>query len=309
MIAKRVALVLAAVLLLALAASFFVRPKPLKIEKNEYYLYASSYPAYAVSCLITRDVPGMHLRQLTQPQYEGYSQYTLSDWEKAILEHADVMIFMGFGFEGFADYTTDKAAVITLLSLLGLQGVPENCQVLDYRRESGQNTGSPYLYMSADGMMQLLEVMYGNMALLDPEYGSLYRENYDAACKLMQPLQERTKAIGVLSGKRIAVMHEALLYTACDMKADIALVIKRDTAQDLDEEETELSIAAAMQNNVEVLLIEKQADDTVKNAFRKAGITVIEIELMCDMSDEYGYQGYIDAYERNLNAIEEAFRE
>ena len=308
---KRAAIVAAAVVLLLIAGyigTFFLDSTSSNNQKKDFTIYASCYPVYAISRLIIGDVPGMRLSQLTQPQLEGYTDYTLSDWDSALLSNADVFVQMGFGFEAFSgEPANDHTAVITLLSLMELKTVPEDCEILNYTQSDGTEMGSsPWLYMSIDGMMELCEVMCGNMAYLDQEYSEKYYENLYAAQERLLPLQERTESIDTLKGKKVAVAHDALIYTASDLGAEIALYIRRSTSQELDEAQTQECIDCMRQNDINILLIEEDADEAMLSAFREAGITVICQQLMLDRTPAFTEQGYIDAFTENLDAIEGA---
>ena len=311
---KGAAILLIAVLcLLALAygAAFILKRHTLKAERDAYTVYASSYPVYAVGSMIINHVPGMQLKLLTQPQLAGYTAYTLSDWERALLSKADAVIFMGFGFEGFAaDYTSDKAAIITLLSMLDLKSPPEGCLTLDYNSadEKQLSSASPWLYMSIDGMMELCEALCGNMAYLDQAYSSLYYDNLGSAMDRLAPLAQHIDTFDALAGKRIAVAHDALIYTACDLNADISLYIRRDTAQELTDEQIDECIVALKEAGTDLLLIEEQAEDTMIARFETAGITVIRQDIMLDLSAADGFTGYIDACNKNLKTINEALK-
>ena len=309
---KRLALVFACAILACLASgfisSFFVKPFEPEHKEKEFTVCASCYPVYAVSSLIIGNVPGMRLTQLTQPQLKGYTDYELSDWDKAILSKADVFVQMGFGFEGFSGEAADnEAAIITLLSLMELKTVPSDCTILNYMQSDDMNVNSPWLYMSVDGMMELCEVMCGNMAYLDQVYSEQYYNNLYTAENLFKPLKNRVENTDTLKGKKVAIAHDGLLYTAYDLCADVELYIRRSTAQELDLEQVEECIAMMKNHGISILLIEKEASQEMQSSFEAADITVIRQQLMLDRSPAFTSQGYIDALNENLDAIEGAF--
>ena len=303
-----VTIALLVILAAAFVSTFFLKNERLEVSKTEYSVFASSYPVYAIGRLIIGDVPGMRLSMLTQPQVYGYEDYALSDWENTLLSKADVLALMGFGFEAFADgLTSEHTAIITLLSMMEMKTAPEDCLVLDYAAEEKAGN-SPWLYMSIHGMMDLCEVMYGNMAYLDQAYSQSYYDNLQKAYDLLEPVKQRQEALDALNEKKVAVAHEALLYTAYDLNADIALYIRRVGAQTLNDEQVDECIEVMRQNDISVILFEDTADEAMLNRFREEGITVLALDLMLDRSAQFGYMGYIDAYNHNLDVIEETFR-
>ncbi|MBQ3761863.1 MAG: zinc ABC transporter substrate-binding protein [Clostridia bacterium] len=312
--AKRLPLALLALLLTLLTAGyvagFRLDKYALKEEKDDYYIYASCYPVYAISSMIMRDTPGMHLIQLTQPKEEGYTDHSLSDWESALLSNADALVLMGFGFEGFSSsLLSGKAAEITLLSMMELACLPEECAVLDLGSDEivSLGHGSPWFYMSPRNCMQLIEVMCGNMAYLDQEYAQGYYDNLEETTKVLEPIAERSESIDCLKGCRVAVAHDALLYTASDLGAETCVYIGRKTTSELSEEDVSKCIDLLLSNDVHVLLIEEQAVISDPEAFEKAGITVIRQQLMLDRTPAFSYSGLLEGLSANLDAIEKAF--
>ena len=307
---NKAALAILAVFILALAlgfaASFFAKEHRLEPEKSDYHIYAANYPCYAISRLITEDVPDMHLNMLMQPQLSGYASYELSDWDQALLSGADVAVFMGNGFEEASAYTNESTAIISLLSLATLEASPEDCLILDF--SLGETpTYSPWLYITPSGAMQLCEIMCGNMAYLDQMYSSNYYDNLDKAYELLSPFDEELRSLDVIQGVKVAVAHDAFLYTAKELDAKVALSIRRDTVQSLSEDEVRQCINALNENDIQVLFIERQADADMIKAFEDAGITVMRQELMLDIPETFSYQGLIDSYKANTSEIEKAF--
>ena len=308
---NKAAFVIVVLLLLAMAAAFastfFLKNRMLEADKTDYYICAADYPTYSISRMIINDVPNMHLSMLTQPQIQGYTAYELSNWDKALLEQADAIVYMGDGFESFDTYTNDIAAIINLLSLVELEPIPDNCTVLDFSDEETAITNSPWLYITPTGALKLCETMCGSMAYLDQAYSSGYYLNLDEAYALLTPLIESYAETEELKGLKVAVAHDALLYTAKEFGADVRLYIRRSTGQTLSDEEIDKCIEAIEAEGISVMLIEKQENAEFVARFELSGITVIQQDLMLDMAASFGFEGLTDAYLNNIAEIKRAF--
>ena len=295
------ALLLAAVFVCAYiwAGSLAIPKKP----ERSYLVYASCYPVYALSSLILKDVPGIELHQLTQPTARGLGDYALSDWDRAILSRADIVINLGGGYEAFAaELMSGSSICITLQSALPLASVPDEATV--YGTGSAEREPVPWLYLSAEGAMELCEALCANMCTADETCANLYIANLNACYDQLSAMQTAAQNTRALRGVNVALMHEALLYTAKDAGANVVYSIDCKDAQALLPQEF-LSVIDEMRNaGAQAVLVDRYCDLALIQALEAAGLPVISLDLMCDMNPSYGSQGYFDAFYDNLKAIE-----
>jgi ABC-type Zn uptake system ZnuABC Zn-binding protein ZnuA len=296
----------AGLLILAYASGFLLKPYALT-DKKTYYAYASCYPVYALGCMITKDVPDMNLRLLTAPQETGYTQYALSDWEKALARQADIAILFGGGFEAFdGDDSLSSSICIRLLGGLALSSIPEDADVYG---SGGTINAIPWPHLSSEGAMDLCEALCANLSVVDEAYSYMYLKNLNDAYDRLRALKDEADEFGLLRGENVALAHPGLIYIAQELGANVTCALNRDTCANPSDEDIALLLDSMQRTHTHTVFIEKQADEALKTIFKEKGICLIELDLMLDMDANFGSDGYFQAYRTNLSAIREAYDE
>ncbi len=210
---------------------------PQQAEKETLNLYASFYPIYALTAMITEGIPDVYLKVLAQPQDGCLRSYSLSDWDLALLSRsADAVILGGEGLESFE----------TLLYLLGEEGpaVSTVLNGIELTQQEGINTQqdaethwldpNPHIYMKIDGALEILRHIAASMEVMDPRYASEYGKNLEEAeGKLEAVKSEIHDIVGDTSGIKVAVMNETLVYVAQDFELNAVLYYDRDSGETL----------------------------------------------------------------------------
>lgn len=276
-------------------------------------LYASFYPIYALTAMITQNVPDVYLSCLVQPQDGCLRAYSLSDWDFALLNRsADAIILGGEGLESFE----------TLLYLLGEEGpaVSTVLNGIELTTQQGANTQedaethwldpNPHIYMKIDGAQEILKHISASLSIMDPKYETLYAENLELAQSELKALQEEIhQTVGDRSDIKVAVMNEALVYTAQEYALDVALYYDRDSGESLSGTGLEQCLSALEESGAKVILIEKQAPQSLLNALKAAGYAVAPMDILSTRTANEGYNGLFEAYRANAEALNKAFGE
>ncbi len=271
------------------------------IEEN-FTLYASFYPIYALSDMIVRDVPGMTLRLLVQPQDGCLRLYALSDWDAYLLAQSDAVIIGGQGLELFGDSLTalgeDGPAVVTAMSALTLLRNGDDS-------ESHFDGVNPWLFLSVDGAMDITRAICSNMLALDEPYAQKYTDNLDKALVELSDLRQSMSAalVGCDTDVPIALAHEGLIYLANDMDLNVAAQIERESGVMPDDAEFADMLDALNSGGVRAVLIEKQAPDALIAALARNGYEVIRIDTLSTGVESMGADGYVNAMRNNAEAI------
>ncbi len=272
-------------------------------------VYASFYPIYALSALIVRDVPEMELHQLVQPQDGCLRSYALSDWDLYQAAYgADAVILGGRGLEQFASTLQslgeDGPAVVTLFQNLTLDNDGAQATDDDASHLSDEN---PHLYLSARALPQVLENLCAHMTALDPAFASIYEANLaDAQAQAEALIGECDDAMAHMdSSVPVALLNEALIYPADDLELNVACRIDRESGTELAGAEWEAALDEMRKAGVQVVLIEKQAPDSLINRLTEQGLRVARLDILSTGREDMGSSGYFDAMRGNLAAIEE----
>lgn len=272
-------------------------------------VYASFYPIYAISEMILKDVPEMELRQLVQPQDGCLRDYQLSDWDLyQLLLNSNAVIIGGRGLESFESTIQNLGetgpAVVTLFQNLtldnnGAQSEDENASHLDEE--------NPHLYLSARALPQILESLYAYMLVLDPAYEDVYTGNLDAALASTEELiGEYDAAQAELNAETpVALLNEALIYPANDLGLNVVCRIDRESGTNLYGGEKETMLQNLHDAGAEIVLIEKQAPDSLVYALQDEGYRVVKLDILSTGRPEAGSEGYFKVMRENLRAIQE----
>ena len=140
---------LKSVILMLLCAALFSGCVRIDVPEPEpQTVYASFYPVYALAAGICKNVPGLTLSCLTQPQDGCIRSYSLSDWDAALLSGADLLIINGRGLENW-ESALEGGSLPVLTAAEGLHLLGENEETTD---ESGHFEGAnPWAFLSVEG--------------------------------------------------------------------------------------------------------------------------------------------------------------
>jgi len=280
---------------------------------EEFNLYASFYPIYALSGLIVDDsIPGMRLHQLVQPQDGCIRNYVLSDWDAYLLSSADAVILGGSGlesFEGaFASIENGPAVVSAMSSLVLENGGDEP----DAEEEQSHFTGpNPWLFLSADGGAQIAESICAAMIELDPGYAEKYAGNLEKALERFEKLKTDRKEM--LSGANLetpcALLHEGLIYTSKELGMNAVAQIERESGGMPDEQELDEMMNRLKQSGAKAVLIEKQAPEVLIEVLSEAGFRIALIDTLTAIPASAGSEAYFEKMLENAKSIANALSE
>ena len=269
-------------------------------------IYASFYPIYALTEMIVEGVPDLTLHCLVQPQDGCLRSYSLSDWDLYMLSYgAGAIVLGGSGLESFSDALRQSAEQthIVVEALTGLE-LAENPEIEHDETLSHWEGDNPYLYLSVDGAMKILNNLSDALSVMDPRYAEKYEANLAAALTKMENLNAEIEAVRPLShGKKAALLNEAMLYIAEDYEMEIAAVIPRKSGASLAQSELENCIEQLQSGDVEIVLIEKQAPQPLIAALESAGFQVAQIDTMSTRRENEGSDGFFEAQRENIQVV------
>ncbi len=275
-------------------------------------VYATFYPIYALTALIADGVPELQINCLAQPMDGCLRSYSLSDWDLALLvRSADAVISGGRGLEEFEStlYALGESgsAIVSVLYNLKLATVkPANAA----GEESHWTDENPHIYMTIDGAIAIAERIAANLTVLDPKYGDLYAENLENAKNRLESLRKEMHDLtGDLQGQKAIVMNEALVYAAQEYGLDVELYYARESGEALYDRELEDCIELLSGCDARVILLEKQAPETLRRALEEAGFRVAALDVLSTRRESEGAEGYFETQLANARALAAAFSE
>ena len=311
---KLVALILSACLLAGALSgcNLHAATEEASPEPEALSVYASFYPIYALTALIADSVPNLQVNCLAQPMDGCLRNYSLSDWDLALLvQSADAIVAGGRGLESFesALYALGERgpAVTSVFYNLDLATVkPANAT----GEESHWTDENPHIYMTIDGAIAISERIAANLAILDPEYADLYAENLEKAKNRLESIRaEMHELAGDLVGRKAIVMNESLVYAAQEYGLDAELYYARESGEALYDRELEDCIEQLRACDARVILMEKQAPEAFRMALEAAGFRLAALDVLSTRRASEGAEGYFEAQIANARALAAAYAE
>ena len=285
--------------------------KSVRVEDHSYInLYATFYPVYSLTAMLTEGVPDMNVSCLVQPQDGCLRNYELSEWDLVLLARsADAIIAGGEGLESFESTLIELANNGIALSEVSVgmdlytQEAPESDDE-DIPHIYGQN---PHIYMKTEGAIEILNRIEIFLELIDPEHTEVYNQNLESAKNRLESLRaELLQTAGDVENIPVVLMNEALIYVAQEYGLEVAGWIDRESGEAPDALQLESWLESLDAMDVEYILIEKQAPSALIQALKDAGYTPILMDVLSTVHANAGYEGYFSAMRFNANALKAA---
>lgn len=299
-----------ALLLIILTSVLSGCRKLVQDEDGPISVYATFYPIYALTDAVMRNVPDAALHCLVQPQDDCLRAYQLSDWDVALLVRgADVVIAGGRGLESFEStlfgWGESGPAISAVLYNLELYNQD---QVADGEAPSHLQGPNPHLYMSLEGAKQIVESISATMVSLDPVYSDRYIENSQVSVEALDELLEASRAkLAAYAGGRVALMSETLVYMARDYNFEIVEWIKRETGANYGDNELAGWLERLDKARPDIVLIERQAPQALREALEAAGYAVAAIDVLSTHAEGEGFDKYLEIQGENAQVLLDAF--
>lgn len=299
-----------ALLLIILTSVLSGCQKLVQDEDGLISVYATFYPIYALTDAVMRNVPDAALHCLVQPQDDCLRAYQLSDWDVALLVRgADVVIAGGRGLESFEStlfgWGESGPAISAVLYNLELYNQD---QVANGEAPSHLQGPNPHLYMSLEGAKQIVESISATMVSLDPVYSDRYIDNSQVAIEALDELLEASRAkLAAYAGRRVALMSETLVYMARDYNFEIVEWIERETGANYGDNELAGWLERLDKARPDVVLIERQAPQALREALEAAGYAVAAIDVLSTHAEGEGFDKYLEIQGENAQVLLDAF--
>lgn len=273
-------------------------------------IYATTYPIYALTDMIAGEVSDIELHCLVQPQDNCLRSYELSDWDMYMLAYAaDILIAGGNGFESFQE-KLEKMGETSLPLIEVLYGLDMKSFTDEFDEDSHFSGKNPHIYMSVNGAEQILEIIANSLSLIDEKNSETYAGNLEKSRQMLSEAEDYVrKQTEVCTNKKVAVLNEALFYPAQDYGMKITAWYERENGEMLYEDSLSECLDRLKTNDVETVLIERQAPKALVDALRNAGYSVALMDIMTTHGESDGWKLYLNILKSNALSAAEACQE
>ncbi len=315
---------------------------PIKADDNKFHIVTSFYPVYIATLNVTDGIEGVEVTNMTENSNGCLHDYQLTAKDMRKLEHADVFIINGAGMETFMEAVLETYPNLTVIDtskgISLLEGtihehvhINENHEELHEEEEHtheheeehihedihkheeseiehnhGQYNG--HIWLNPDTYnIQITNIKNGLMKV-DTAHAISYEENAHKYIEKVDAIGQEIEKIGQSRHKEpIVIFHDSYAYLAEKLNFRIVhqVVMEEDTSMSAGE------IAEIMeeikQNNVEILLTEKQFSNQIpKRIAEETKTKVVVVDSL--VSGELDKDAYINGMKENIRILKEVFK-
>ena len=264
-------------------------------------IVTSFYPVYIATINVTRDVPGVTVKNMTKPQTGCLHDYSLKPEDLKILEKADVFVINGAGMEAFLD------DVIRQQKNLKIVEASRDIQLL--KDENGVENA--HVWVSVTNAITYVHNIAAQLSAIDAANGDKYAANAAAYIHKLEALKdEMHSALDSLGNRDIITFHEAFPYFAQEFNLNIAAVVEREPDSEPTPKELGGIIDIVKQTGVKALFAEPQYPSKVADTIaRETGAKVYMLDpVVTGEAGPDSYDAYINVMEQNKKVLQEALK-
>ncbi len=265
---------------------------------DETLIVTSFYPLYVFTINITREVPGVRVVNMTEPQTGCLHDYQLVPADLKTLEKADIFVINGAGMESFLDKVTSQLPKLTLIE--GSKDIP---LLTDERGEE-----NPHVWVGISGAIQEVKNITDGLIAADPTNEALYKRNCEEYVSKLEALKTKMKdALKDVKTRDIVTFHEAFPYFAQEFDLNIISVVEREPGSEPSSGELKETIEAISQSGTRVLFAEPQySPKSAQTIAEQTGAKVYTLDPVVTGPKDASPDSYEKTMEKNLEVLIEA---
>ncbi|HOV25232.1 MAG TPA: metal ABC transporter substrate-binding protein [Pseudobacteroides sp.] len=270
-------------------------------KQKEFTIVTSFYPIYVSAINVAKDIPGVRVKNMTEPQTGCLHDYQLSPADLKTLESADVFVINGAGMEAFMD---------KVISQMPKLKVVEASKGIELIKNSSDGEENPHVWVSISEAIKQVKNISEELALINPQNADKYRKNSEDYIKKLEALKEKMhNELDGIKNRDIVTFHESFPYFAKEFNLNIVAVIEREPGSEPSAGEIADTINIIKKTNVKALFAEpqysKKAAESIAN---QTGAKVFTLDPIVTGSEDGDVDGYINKMEENLKSLLEALK-
>jgi zinc transport system substrate-binding protein len=268
-------------------------------EDNGLNVVTSFYPLYLATINVTKDIPGVTVTNMTEPQTGCLHDYALRPADLKTLEKADVFIINGAGMEAFLDDVVSRQKNLKVVE--ASEGIPL------LKDENGEENA--HAWVSVTNAITYVNNIAGQLSVADPVNEAKYRANTAAYVQKLTDLKDEMHSVlDGLKNRDIITFHEAFPYFAQEFDLNIAAVVEREPGSEPAPRELADIIDTIKQTGIRALFAEPQYSPKAAEAIaRETGAKVFTLDPVVTGEAVPGAaDAYIERMKENVESLIEA---
>lgn len=275
-------------------------------EDDALHVLATTYPVYLFTTAVTEGAEGVEVDLLVNQPTSCLHDYTLTVTDMKAVQRADVIVMNGAGLEDFLADALDGSEAVVIDCSAGLDLLPAQ----GHEGHHHDTLYDPHIWMDPSYAAQMVEAIVQGLSALDGGGADLFRLNGDLAQQtLAGAAADWAGELERWQGRSIITFHDGFQYFASFLGLDIYKAIEEEEGATVSARELKEIISLLRQEGPGSIPIFTDVNGSTASAetiAREVGCQVYELSML--MSGEgTGIQPYLEAMERNIQAITEAF--
>ena len=264
--------------------------------QKKFTIVTSFYPMYVATMNVAKDIDGVQVINLTNPQTGCLHDYQLTPQDLITLERADAFVVNGAGMEAFLDDAVKQQKNLKIVE------ASKGIELL--KDKSGEYNA--HVWVSVSNAIVQVRNIADQLSLINSGNAQKYRNNANLyITKLEELKQQMHVATHSLKNRDIITFHEAFPYFAKEFNLNIVAVIEREPGTAPSAKELANIIDTVKRTEVKALFAEPQYSKTAAQAIAKAtGAEIYSLDpLVTGNSGGNVYDDYIRTMKANLKTL------
>lgn len=266
-----------------------------------FRIVTSFYPMYVFTINLTKDIKGVQVTDMTEPQTGCLHDYELSPADMKTLEKADIFIINGAGMESFLGDIKNSYPNLP---------ISEASQNIPLITDESTGVTNPHVWVSISNAILEVQNIGQALATSDPAHADQYKVNTEAYVAQLEA--ERTKmhdALKDIGNKDIVTFHEAFPYFAREFGLNIVSVVEREPGTEPSAGELAQTIDTIKTLKVKAIFTEPQySPKAAETIATETGVKVYALDPFVTGPKDASTDSYIKTMDQNLKTLEEALK-
>ena len=300
-------------------------------KDGDLLVVTSFYPMYVAAENVIRDVEGVTLKNLSEPQTGCLHDYQLTAADMKLLSKADVFIVNGGGIETFLSDVAESYPNLKIVQACDGIDLLESAEGTDEHSEEDAHVESDihdedadhddhdhsehshgdenaHAWMNlADYQIQVQNICNG-LSEADSSHAEQYAENAQIYQGKVQELQEEAAEVASqIATQPVVVFHEAYEYIAQEYGLHLVGEMNLDEERQVSAGEVADILHTIEEDHVSVVLAEEQyGADMGEMVAKQSGAKVIYLDTLT--RGDYSADSYLEGMRSNIEQLKEAFQ-
>lgn len=295
---------------------------------NSITIVTSFYPMYIFTKNIAKDIKGVNVVNMAEPQTGCLHDYSLNPADLKKVEKADIMVINGAGMESFIEkIIKDRPQLKIVEASKGLELIKEdshnhedvhgdgNLQEEDSENKNLEHEGhdhsvNPHIWVSISGAIDEVKNIGAQLASVDADNAEKYLSNTNEYVKKLEVQKEKMhNALKGIENRNIVTFHRAFPYFAKELELNIVEVIETEEGSAPSAGELADKVKKIKESYVKALITEPQVSKSLAQTVSKeTGIMVYEIDTVVSGPEEPELDAYEKVMDENLKILLEALK-